>query len=100
MGILRAVGVAQSVVWLIVVAEGVVIGVLSWVLAALLAWPLNQALGNLLIKVMFKSIMNFRFEVVGAFIWFIVSLCLGVIASFLSAWHAVRRPLCEAIGYE
>lgn len=100
MGILRAVGAAPSVVWLIVAAEGVVIGVLSWAIAALLAWPLNQALGNLLIKVMFKSSMNFRFELVGAFIWFVVSLCLGAIASFLPAWQAARRPVREAIGYE
>src|SRR5262249_55250331 len=50
MGILRAVGAAPRFVWLIVAAEGAVISVLSWALAALLSWPVSKALGNLLVR--------------------------------------------------
>lgn len=100
MGVLRAIGASPGMVWLIVAAEGVVIGILSWALAALLAWPLSRALGNLLVMMMFKSGMNFFFEPGGLLIWLVVSIGLGAIASFLPAWRASRRPVLEAIGYE
>lgn len=100
MGVLRAIGASPSMVMLIVVVEGAVIGLLSWLLAAILAWPVSQALGNLLVRLMFKSGMAFLFEPIGLWIWLAVSVCLGAIASFLPAWRASRRPVREAIGYE
>jgi putative ABC transport system permease protein len=100
MGVLRAIGATPSVVWLIVITEGVVIGVLSWALATLAAWPVSKAIGDLLVKLMFKVGLDFYFEPSGPLVWLGVSICLGTIASFLPAWHASRRPVREAIGYE
>jgi putative ABC transport system permease protein len=100
MGVLRAIGAAPSVVWLIVIIEGVVIGVLSWALATLASWPVSRTVGDLLVKIMFKVGLDFLFEPSGPLIWLVVSICLGTVASFLPAWHASRRPVREAIGYE
>jgi putative ABC transport system permease protein len=100
MGVLRAIGAAPSVVWLIVIIEGVVIGVLSWALATLASWPVSRVVGDLLVKIMFKVGLDFFFEPIGPLIWLVVSICLGTVASFLPAWHASRRPVREAIGYE
>ncbi len=44
--------------------------------------------------------LDFFFEPSGPQIWLGVSVCLGTVASFLPAWHAPRRPVREAIGYE
>ena len=100
MGVLRAVGAKPSVVWFIVITEGVVIGVLSWALATLAAWPVSKAVGDLLVKLMLKASLDFSFESSGPLIWLGVSICLGMMASFLPAWQASRRPVREAIGYE
>ncbi len=100
MGVLRAIGASPAAVWLIVVAEGVVIGLLSWALAGLAAWPVSKALGDSILMMMFKSRLDFVFESRGLLIWLAVSLCLCAAASFLPAWHATRRPVREAIGYE
>ncbi|MDX2033487.1 MAG: FtsX-like permease family protein, partial [Blastocatellia bacterium] len=100
MGVLRAIGAAPSMVQLIVVVEGAVIGLLSWFVAALLAWPVGRALGNLLVSLLFKNGLAFLFDPTGLWIWLAVSICLGAFASFVPAWRASRRPVREAIGYE
>jgi putative ABC transport system permease protein len=100
MGVLRAIGASPPAVWLIVITEGVAIGVLGWALATLTAWPVSKAVGALMVKLMFNVGLDFLFEPSGPLIWLGVSVCLGTVASFLPAWHASRRPVREAIGYE
>jgi putative ABC transport system permease protein len=100
MGVLRAIGAVPSVVGLIVVAEAVVIGLLSWALAALAAWPVSKALGDLLVQLAFKSGLAFFFELRGLLIWLAVSLGLCAVASFVPAWRASQYSVREAIGHE
>jgi putative ABC transport system permease protein len=100
MGVLRAIGASPPAVWFIVVAEGVAIGVLSWAVATLAAWPISRALNALLARSMAGGGSDFFFEPRGPLVWLAVTLCLGMAASFLPAWHASRRPVREAIGYE
>jgi putative ABC transport system permease protein len=100
MGVLRAIGASPRAVWLIVITEGVVIGALGWALATLAAWPVSEAIGALMVKLMFKVGLDFFFEPTGPLIWLAISICLGTAASFLPAWHASRRPVREAIEYE
>jgi putative ABC transport system permease protein len=99
MGVLRAIGATPRSIWMIVAGEGVVIGLLSWALAALAAWPVSKALGNLLMTLMFQSNLDFLFEPLGPVIWLAVSILLGVAASLLPAWHASRVTVREALAY-
>lgn len=100
MGVLRAMGAAPRTIWWIVVAEGAMIGLLSWVLAALAAWPVSKSLGDWLTRLMLKIDLDFLFDPSGPLIWLAISLLLGMLASFLPAWRASHRPVREAIGYE
>src|SRR6266404_447653 len=100
MGVLRAVGAAPSVVGVIVVAEGLVIGVLSWALAALAALPFSKALSEIVGRVMFGSGLDFFFEPRGLVIWLALSVLLSAVASFLPAWHGSRMTVREALAYE
>lgn len=99
MGVLRAIGATPRTVWMIVAGEGVVIGVLSWALAALAAWPVSKGLGNLLVTLMFQSDLDFLFEPRGLVIWLAVSILLGFTASLVPAWHASRVTVREALAY-
>jgi putative ABC transport system permease protein len=83
-----------------IVAEGIVIGLLSWTIAALLAWPVSKAIGDFLMKVMFRSGLDFTFEPLGLLIWVLVSIGLSAVASFLPAWKASRITVREALAYE
>jgi putative ABC transport system permease protein len=100
MGVIRAIGARSSTVWLIIVTEGVVVGVLSWALAALAAWPVSKFVGDALVRLMFNSALDFVFQLQGLFIWLIVSVCLSAVASFLPAWSASKITVREALTYE
>jgi putative ABC transport system permease protein len=100
MGVMRALGATPRIVWLMIVAEGVVIGILSWIIAALLAWPISKAIGNSFVSVLFHSRLDFTFEPIGLVIWMLVSIGLSALASFLPAWKASRVTVREALAYE
>jgi len=100
MGVVRAIGATPAAVWLIVVTEGVVIGVLSWALAALMAWPVSKVIGDWIGRRVFTSGLDFRFEPESLLSWLAVSILLGVVASFLPAWHASRATVREALSHE
>jgi putative ABC transport system permease protein len=100
MGVLRAIGATPRIVWLMVIAEGLVIGVLSWAIAALLAWPLSKLIGNVMVGMLFQGGLDFTFEPMGLVIWLAVSICLSAVASFLPAWRASRATVREALAYE
>ena len=100
MGVLRAIGATPRTVWLMVIAEGLVIGVLSWAIAAVLAWPVSKFVGDSLVGMMFRSGLDFTFEPLGLVIWLVVSIVLSAVASFVPAWRASRATVREALAYE
>lgn len=100
MGVLRAIGATPRIVWLIVIIEGLLIGLLSWIIAVFLAWPVSNALGNVIVKALFRSGLDFTFEPWGLLIWFIVSLSVSAAGSFIPAWKASRTTVREALAYE
>jgi len=100
MGVLRAIGATPRAVCGIVAAEGAVIGLLSWAVSGIVAWPVSLLMGNVLVARMFTNGLDFAFELRGLWIWLAVCLGLGFLASVLPAWNASRRPIREAIGYE
>ncbi len=100
MGVMRALGATPRLVWLMIVAEGIVVGLLSWAIAALLAWPISKGIGDFMVQVMFRSGLDFTFEPMGLVIWLLVSIGLSGLASFLPAWKASRTTVREALAYE
>jgi putative ABC transport system permease protein len=100
MGVLRAIGATSSTIWLIIVIEGVVIGLLSWAIAALVAWPVSKALGDALVRLVFNTNLDFSYRIQGLFIWLAVSIFFSAVASFLPAWSASQMTVREALTYE
>ena len=100
MGVMRALGATPRIIWLMIVAEGIGIGLLSWAIAALLAWPVSKAIGNSFVKMLFHSELDFTFEPAGLVIWMLVSIGMSAVASFLPAWKASRITVREALAYE
>jgi len=99
-GVLRAIGASNASVSRIVLAEGIAMSVISWVmgvgLSILIAPVLSDQLGLALIKIP----LQYRYAVLGAGIWFFILLGIAAVASLAPARDAVRLTVREVLAYE
>jgi putative ABC transport system permease protein len=100
MGILRAIGASPALVSSMLVIEGVVVAITSWLIAAVLGAPISRWVGDFIMMRMFQSGLDFKFEMKGLAIWLFVATIVGVLSSLVPAIEASRKPVRDALGYE
>jgi putative ABC transport system permease protein len=98
-GVMRAIGAVDLEIIKTVVVEGVLIGIISWVLAVALSFPITFLLLRML-AVAFSAPLPAVFVVQGSIIWLLVVLALSVIASVIPARNAARLTIREVLAYE
>ena len=99
-GIIRAIGATDGAVRRIFVGEGAVIGVLAWLIGAILSLPLSAVLSNLLGQVFVQRPLAFSPSLAGLGTWLAVVIVLSVLGSLGPAWRASRIAVREVLGYE
>ena len=99
-GIIRAVGASTNIVMQIVIIEGVIVGLVSWLIASLLAFPMGKIMSVMLGISFIKVPLDYAFAPIGIGLWLIIVLLLSVFASYLPAHNATRVVVREALVYE
>jgi putative ABC transport system permease protein len=99
-GVMRAIGAVDLAIIKLVVVEGMLIGLISWVLAVILSFPISYLLLSIISKAMINSPMPLDFTLLGIAIWLFVVVGLSVIASMLPARSAARLTIREVLAYE
>ena len=99
-GVMRSLGASNLAVFSIVLVEGMMIGLLSWLIAAILAMPISRFLFLLLSQAIFRSPGKFTASMDGFLIWLGLTIFLCVAASFLPAYNAARLTIREVLAYE
>jgi putative ABC transport system permease protein len=97
---MRAIGADDRAVMRTVIAEGMVIGIISFVLAVLLSVPFTYLLSTIVSLAVFQSPIDVVFTYTGYAIWLGLVLALSVIASILPARNAARLTIREVLAYE
>ncbi len=99
-GVLRAIGASNISVRKIVLAEGLALGILSWIAGTALSVPLSAFMSEQLGLVLIQVSLTFRYSLVAAVAWFFVLLAVAVVASLGPARSAVRMTIREVLAYE
>lgn len=99
-GIMRAVGASDRSVLRVVLVEGLFIGLISWVLASLLAFPLGLWISNLVGQNLLESELTYRFSWWGMGVWIVGILLISAGASFFPARRASKISVRETLAYE
>ncbi len=99
-GVMRAIGASDSSILSIVIVEGLLIGLMSSTLAALLALPLSKLLSDQVGILFVGSPFSYVYSITGVLGWLAISLALSAFASFLPAWNASRLTVRDVLAYE
>ena len=99
-GVMRAIGAADRDVLQLVMVEGVIIGVISWLLGLLLALPVSKFMSDQVGILFIQAPLTFRFSLFGALLWLTVILVMSALATWWPARNASRISVRESLTYE
>ncbi|MCB0034323.1 MAG: ABC transporter permease, partial [Anaerolineales bacterium] len=98
-GVLRAIGAETPTIMGMFVMEGVLQGLLSWLVAVPLALMIARPLSGALGRVMLETELDFAFDYTAVLIWLIAILFISVSASIMPARNATRISVRESLAY-
>lgn len=99
-GVIRAIGATNRSIMQLVIVEGMLIGLISWAVGAVLAAPIGTGLALVVGTSMFNGPMDFVYSWEGLIVWLVLSLVISVLASALPARSAARLTVREVLAYE
>jgi putative ABC transport system permease protein len=99
-GILRAIGARSGTIMRMFLLEGIMQGVLSWLIALPLSMALAPFLSRTLGLVMFGTNLDYRYAYQSAGAWLIIVLVVGTLASIGPARTATRISVRQSLAYE
>jgi putative ABC transport system permease protein len=99
-GVMRAIGATDSQVMRQVIIEGTLIGLMSWVFAVILAFPLSTFMSYIINVSIFGMTGEYTFTITGFLIWFGIVGILSMLASIMPARSAARLTIREVLAYE
>ena len=99
-GVMRTIGAVDWVIMQSVMIEALVIGLITWVLAIGLSFPISYLLLTIIGTAMMGSALTLSITPLGIFLWFGVVIILSIIASIMPARKAARLTINEVLAYE
>jgi putative ABC transport system permease protein len=99
-GVMRTIGAVDSVVMKSVILEGLVIGLITWLVAIALSYPISSALLTIIGRTMAGTTFDLVFTPLGVIVWLGVVVMLSIVASVMPARNAARLTINEVLAYE
>ncbi|MDA3845273.1 MAG: FtsX-like permease family protein, partial [Vallitaleaceae bacterium] len=99
-GILRALGMKDKYLRRMIVLEGIIIAIISWVVSIGIAIPLSRYLGSRFFDIFFEAKIQHSISLFGMFLWLDVVVFFSVIASLISVRNAMKLSVRESLSYE
>ena len=98
-GIMRAIGAQSLEIGGLFIIEGIMHGMISFILAVPVAYFLAQPLARLLGQTMIQIDLDFAFNSSAVWIWLAAILLISILFSFLPARNAARVSVRESLNY-
>ena len=99
-GVLRAIGASDRKVTNIVLVEGLLIGIMSWIIGSLASLPISKMLSNAIFYSLFGAEWGVSIDPLGYLLWLLMVLVLSLFSSLLPARNAARLTIREVLSYE
>jgi putative ABC transport system permease protein len=99
-GVMRAIGASTSSVIQIFVVEGVLIGLIGWMLGTICALLVGRMISDAVGMQLFGISLSYVFSTTGVAVWLVLSILLSIVASFFPAQNAAQITVREVLAYE
>ena len=99
-GVMRTIGAVDSVIMQSVIIEGLVIGIITWILAIGLSLPISKALLDIIGETITGSKVVLQFNPFGILYWLGIVILLSILSSIIPAQNASRLTINEVLAYE
>jgi putative ABC transport system permease protein len=99
-GVMRAIGATSLAVVGIFVGEGMLVGLLSGLLAIPVSYPGALAFSSVVGKQLIELPLDFSYPASGVMLWMVIVLVLSALASLWPALRAARVSVRESLAYE
>lgn len=99
-GVMRAVGASTRDILQIFVVEGVVIGLISWVVGLILAPPISFAMSYRIGMTFTKQPLTYVYDPRGPLFWLVIVVVVAALASLVPARNAAGLSVRETLAYE
>ncbi|NTU66004.1 MAG: FtsX-like permease family protein, partial [Chloroflexi bacterium] len=98
-GVMRAVGASTLTIAGLFIGEGLLLGLIAWVIAIPLSIPVGQVFATVIGQVINLTII-YQFSWNGALQWLIIIVVLSILGSAVPAIRATRVSVRESLAYE
>jgi putative ABC transport system permease protein len=99
-GVMRAIGASSFSIQSQVIVEGMLIGMISWVIGVIFAFPVGWLLSQIVGVAIVQSPLTYAIGWDGFVLWLVLILVISAIASSWPARSASRLTVREVLAYE
>jgi putative ABC transport system permease protein len=98
-GVMRAIGAKTLVIMGMLILEGVLQGLTSWLVAVPLSFLLGQPLAVLMGQAMFDIALDYQYNVGAMLTWLVMVVVISTLASVMPARAATTISVRESLAY-
>lgn len=98
-GVMRAIGAKTWTILGMFVMEGVLQGLLSWLVVIPLSFVLGKPMSDALGKVLFQTTLDYQYNLAAVWWWLGLILIISILASLLPARSATQISVRESLAY-
>jgi putative ABC transport system permease protein len=98
-GVLRAIGARSRTILGIFVMEGVLQGMVSWLIAVPLSLLVSQPAASAMGHIMFSATLDYQYNWLAVFVWLGIVMVIAILASIFPARGATRISVRDSLAY-
>ncbi len=98
-GVMRAIGARSRTIMGMFMMEGIIQGIISWLIALPISIAAADSLSKLLGQAMFDANLDYQYDLWAVLIWLAIILIISTLASILPARNATQISVRDSLAY-
>jgi putative ABC transport system permease protein len=98
-GVLRAIGARTRTILGIFIMEGMLQGLISWLIAVPISIAVSPVVARSLGQILFGTTLDYQYNWTAVLIWLLIVILISVLASVMPARSATRISVRDSLAY-